>query len=158
MNARGVDFTGIAMLVGIGVAAYVGYRVIKGAPSVAGAVGDAVDAAGRAAGAVVEAITPTNPNNIFNRAFQPIADLFIKGGNPDDAPSGQSLLSRFSTTPTTADIEDAQLGADMRALQKRPELLMTQADRDDAELGASLSAFNGAAFVDYSRLRRGVYK
>lgn len=171
MNARGIDFTGIAMLAGIGLVAYVGYRVAKGAPSVAEAVGDTVAAAGRAVSATVDAVNPVNPENVFNRAANSVTatltgdpgmtpGLWIENlfkGNPGEN-DGSKLLDYFSTI----DQEDADQGAAGRQLaqhmERRPDLYLWPADVEDAELGAAMAASTGAAFVDYSKLRRGVFK
>lgn len=157
MTAKGVDFTGIAYLAALVVGAVVVYKVVKSggavAESIRGTVADVVTAGGQAVGAVVDAVTPTNPNNVFNRAFQPIADLFI-GSDPDKKADGSKLLSSF----TSFDQEDADQGAAMRLLQRRPDLMpLYPADQDDADLGRAMAEYSGAAFVDYSHLRRGVF-
>lgn len=158
MTAKGVDFTGIAYLAALVVGAVVVYKVVKSggavADSIRSTVGDVVAAGGKAVGAAVDAITPTNPNNIFNRTFQPIADLFI-GSDPNKKADGSRLLSQF----TTLDQEDADLGAAGRLLQRRPDLWgNSTADQDDAAQGAAIAAGSGMAFVDYSKLSRGVFK
>jgi len=156
MTAKGVDFTGIAYLAALVVGAVVVYKVVKSggavAESIRETVGDVVAAGGRVVGAAVDAVTPTNPGNIFNKTFQPIADLFI-GSDPDKA-NGSKLLSSF----TAFDQEDADLGAAGRVLQRRPDLLGNSvADQDDADIGRALAENSGAAFIDYSKLNRGVF-
>lgn len=155
MNARGIDFTGIAYLAALAVGAVVVFKVVKSGGAVASSVretvGDVVTAVGRAAGTAVDAVTPTNPNNIFNRAFQPIADLFI-GSDPDRA-NGSRLLAQF----TASDQDDADDGAAMRLLTRRPDLLQSVNDQDDADIGRMLNQNSGAPFVDYSKLSRGVF-
>jgi len=42
-------------------------------------------------------------------------------------------------------------------LSRRPDLTMTTADIEDAEMGASMAANRGDAFINYSKLRRGVF-
>jgi len=159
MNARGVDFTGIAYIGALIVGAVVVYKVVKGGAGVAAgvqsAVSGAVSTVKEAAGAAVDAVTPTNPNNIFNRLFQPVADALIKGGSPDAATrSGSKLLHTF----TAADQDDADMGAAMRTLQRRPDYLLTALDLEDAEIGAAMSAANGESFMSYEKLRRGAIK
>lgn len=175
MNARGIDFTGIAMLIGIGIAGYVGYRLVKGAPDLAsavrGTIADGLAVAQNAVGTAIDAVTPTNPGNIFNRGAN--AATAALTGDPSMTPglwienlfrgspgenSGERLLAQF----TAFDQEDADQGAAGRQLSqhmtRRPDLYWTAADQDDADLGFAMSSASGAAFVDYSRLARGVFK
>lgn len=154
MTAKGIDFTGIAYLIGIGAAAFVVYKVVKAGPAtvesvvtaVKGAVGDAIDA-----------VTPTNPNNVFNRVFQPVADLFI-GSDPEAAAkaNGSRLLAQMTSTMES---DDAEIGAAGRLLMRRPDLLGNSvADADDAAQGVAIAEGSGMAFIDYSKLSRGVFK
>lgn len=161
MNPRGIDFTGIAYLAVLAVAGYAVYRVAKGAPTVAAAVD-------RVAAAAVEAVNPASPNNLANRAANAITatvtgdpgmtpglwleNLFKgNGGNVD----GDRLLADFSGT---WDRDDADLGQAGRTLMRRAEPTgWTAADQDDADLGFAMASNSGAAFMDYSKLRRGVF-
>ena len=158
MTAKGIDFTGLAYMGALILGAVVVYKVVKSGGAVAESVKatftDAVTAVGNVAGVAVDAVTPTNPNNIFNKAFQPIADLFI-GSNPDEKSDGSRLLSQF----TTFDQEDADQGAASRLLQRRQDFIpLTAADQDDADLGRAMAEYSGAPFINYSHLARGVFK
>lgn len=159
MTARGIDFTGIAYLVALGVGGFVVYRLVQSVPSVNTAVRNAASAVRDAAGAALNAVNPVNPDNVFNRGFEAtlkaatgrtMADFF-PGTRPDPA----RLASQFNA----ADVDDAELGVAMRrALLRNEGLFTSPADRDDAELGAAMSAASGAPFYDYSKLARGVIR
>ena len=70
MKLRGIDFTGIAYLAALGIAGLVGWRIYQAIHDAQpGEVLDkAAGAVKEAAVAVVDAVTPTNPENIVNRA------------------------------------------------------------------------------------------
>lgn len=158
MTARGIDFTGIAYLVGLALAGYAVYRVVQSVPNVKQAIGEAVDGAQRAAARVVDAVNPTSSGNVFNQGFEGIVKA-VTGRDVADiigpkSNDGDQLLSRFSVL----DAEDAELGAAIRRLALRgDDLSLNALDAEDAELGQNMAAASGAAFIDYSRLRRGVF-
>lgn len=160
MTARGIDFTGIAYLVALAAAGYAVYRVAKGAPTVAEAVQKVADAA-------VAAVNPADPNNLANRGANAVTAwltddpsmtpglwlerLFTRGDNKD----GDKLLADFSGV---WDRDDADLGRQMQTLVKRGEVpSWSTADQDDADLGRAMAELSGAPFLDYSKMRRGVF-
>lgn len=165
MTARGIDFTGIAYLVVLAAAGYAVYRVAKGAPTVAEAVQRVTDAA-------ITAVNPADPNNLANRAANAITArltddpsmtpglwlenqlkrLFTGSGKSTE---GDKLLADFAGA---WEQDDADIGRAGLTLMRRGEPIgWTAADQDDADLGFAMSANAGAAFIDYSRLRRGVF-
>lgn len=155
MNARGIDFTGIAYLGALIVGGVVVYQLVKSGGKVGAAVSGAVETVKAAAGAAVDAVNPTNENNIFNRLIgKPLAEIFVKGGNPDERTNGSALLSRF----TAIDQEDADIGAAMRALQRRPDLIASPGDIEDAENGFNMAAMAGYPVTANAKLGKGVFK
>jgi len=162
MTARGIDFTGLAYLLALAAGGYVVYRVIKAGPATVETI---VSSAKEAGAAVVQAVNPTDENNLANRAANAITqyvtgdpgttlgltlERFFKG-NPEE------LRSQFD--PDAWDRDDAELGRVARTAEKRGESLAAFGvwDRDDADLGLSMAENSGAAFMDYSKLRRGVF-
>lgn len=159
MNARGVDFTGIAYLIALGVGSFVVYRLVQSVPSVKAAVGNAVDAVKSAAGVALQAVNPVNPDNLANRGFEAVvkaatgrtvADWF-PGGNPD----GSQVLAQFNA----ADQDDADLGKAMRSARLRGEnLFATAADQEDSDIGAAMAAATGSPFISYQKMTRGIIR
>lgn len=163
MTARGIDFSGIAYLAALGLGAFVVFRVVRAAPESAAAVGRAVSDA-------VQAVNPVNPENVFNQAANSVTATLT--GDPGMTPglwletkirqltgnTGEANGARVLDAFTALDQEDADMGAAMKFLQRRPDLLMTAADQEDADIGAAMSAMSGAAFINYSHLSRGVFR
>lgn len=162
MTARNIDFTGLAYLAALAAGGFVVYRLVKAAPATVDAAVKTVKEAGAA---VIQAVNPTDENNLANRGVNAIA-RYITGdpnttaglaierlfkGNPDE------LRSQFD--PDVWDRDDADLGRAARTAEKRGESLAAfgVSDQDDADQGRAMAELSGAAFFDYSKLRRGVF-
>jgi hypothetical protein len=141
MNARNIDFTGMAYLVGIAFVLYGVYRIAKAGPAVAGQVGTAVTTA-------LNALNPANPNNIVAAPVNSVIQAAT--GQPDVTlgtklwewlhPSTVALEKQLTAS---VDAEDADLG---RAMLDRMSATaqwgntFTAADQEDRDLGAALTA------------------
>lgn len=139
----------------------VAYLIIVKGKAAADAVGGLVSGAAGAVGGALNAVNPTNRDNVFSRAANAAtqaatgdssASLGTKVWewlNPSranleaqiTAPTGGGLTIRASDLAATFDREDAAIGQAMREFE-----YFNTADREDAERGASA----GAAFLRYN--------
>lgn len=142
MNARTWLYVaaGVAGLV-------VAQRVLAGAASVGGAIGNVAGAVG----SVLNTVNPFNPGNVINTTANTVWERIT--GRPGQT-IGMSIEELFTNKPAAipynADADDAALGAAMRANEPsyfqrrataRTAAPWTAVDQEDADMGAAMRGF-----------------
>ena len=146
MTARGIDFTGIAYLLGIGAVLYAVYRLAKAGPIAAANVG----------AAVTQALNAINPASADNVAYQAVNSAVQAATGDQNATLGTKAFEFFN--PGTMKLEsqitssapsvqsESWAGALQRAFDTAawPDTGTSAADAEDADLGAAVTQLGAA--------------